>query len=264
MTDASIARAAAQILSAAQLACQRIDHLPAHLAPHNLEEAFAIQDAFVEIGGGKAGYKVAQSKDVLSPVEEMVYAPLLKRDVPQSPAVIFLPPSGLIVVEGEIGYRLIRDLPSRNAPYSEDEILDAVEALPAIEILWSRFADVAKVDGYSKIADLIFSGAYVTGTPIKNWRKNLPDILPARVTINGKEVFKSDAVAHPNGRPYSSLLWFANEGARRLGGLKKGEVVATGSYTGAPLIAPPANIELEFKGFGGVSVEIRNGQANAS
>lgn len=258
MTDREIDEAV-DILSAARVACARIEGLPAHLAPRDLGTAYDIQDGLTEKFGGRSGFKVTKTTADLAPVEGMVSAPLPAQAVLQSPACVKLPSSGLMVVEGEIGYRLIRDLDFRQTPYSDTEILEAVEAFPAIEILWCRFNDISKIDGYSKIADLIFAGAYITGAPIPDWRTMLPEVLPVRLTLGERIVFQSDAAPHPVGHPYAPLIWLANEGAQRCGGLKQGEVIATGSYTGATPIAPPDLIHLSFPGYGEVHAELCTG-----
>ena len=228
--------------------------LPDHLRPRTVDEAYRVQDALINALGGRGGYKANKATP---PIEGMVFAQFPKRGILKSGASIKLPAKAQIAAEGEIAYRMLKDLAPRNTPYSDEEILDAVEALPGIEVLWVRFEDMAGVGPYALLADLSLHAAYIMGEPIKDWRTRLPDNPPMRLLIGGKEVFQSDAAKRALGdKNTAPLIWFVNEGAKRFGGLKKGQLVSTGNYTGGKLFEAPAKLELSVPGFGDVSAEV--------
>ena len=60
----------------------------------------------------------------------------------------------MMVAEAEFAFKFARRLPKRANPYTQDEVLDAVESLhPAIEVPDSRYNDFAKVGAPQLIAD---------------------------------------------------------------------------------------------------------------
>lgn len=248
---------AAHMLAKARLSCTRITALPEDIRPQSFEEAYLVQDALLKVLGGRGGYKTSLAAPEMKPVTGMIRSQLPKRDILKSGALLKTPPSGLMVVEGEIAYRLIKDLPARDAIYSDDEVLDAVDAMPGMEVLWTRFEDIKTAGGYALLADLGYNGSYVTGEPIKDWRKRLPENPPMTLLLDGKLAFQSAAAAHSskdiNTKP---LIWLANEGAKSLGGLKKGEVISVGNYTGGIPFTTPVKVDVIVGDLGSISAEL--------
>src|SRR3954452_18660248 len=76
-------------------------------------------------------------------------------------------------MECEISFRLTRDLPARDAEYSEQEVFDALEACAAFELVDSRFRDLkSAMDNtpYEFYADHIANGAMVFGSFRTDWQ----------------------------------------------------------------------------------------------
>jgi 2-keto-4-pentenoate hydratase len=233
----------AAMLTTARLSLSRIE-LPAPLRPRSFADVEAIHDHIMAELGPRAGFKATAETPFLAPIKGTTLAPLPKRDMYESGATVKIPPGGRMAVEGEIVYRLKTELPAPAQPYSDDEILDAVEALPAMEILWSRHQNLEAIDGYAMVADLMNNGAFILGATIPDWRRRLPENPPMRMTANGKEIFNSPAAPHSAPRSVAPLIWLANEGARRYGGLKAGEIISTGNYTGGLPFDLPADVVL--------------------
>jgi 2-keto-4-pentenoate hydratase len=51
------------------------------------------------------------------------------------------------------------------------------------------------------------------------------------------------------------LTWLANHTNVRSGGLRRGDIVTTGSWTGLRFVASGARVEAAFPGIGGVDAE---------
>src|SRR6266446_101837 len=79
------------------------------------------------------------------PEAEPAYAPIFT--VSASPGRFPAKTQRLFGIEAEIAFRLARDLPKRDKPYTRDEIVAAIASMhPAIELVDTRFADFAKTD----------------------------------------------------------------------------------------------------------------------
>ena len=77
----------------------------------------------------------------------------------------------------------------------------------------------------------------------------------AELWINGRR--QADATgSHPLGDPFSVMPWIVEHCARRAGGLKGGDVVTTGSWTGMQFVAPGDLVEARFPGIGEASLRI--------
>ena len=135
----------------------------------------------------------------------------------------------MAVAEPEFAFRMRVDLPARSAPYSVQQVLDAVDTLhPAIEIPDSRFADFAGAGEAQLIADNACAHLFVLGpATTADWRAM--DLVEQRpvITMRG-ETFTGHG-KNVLGDPRIALAWLANE-LRQLGiNLKAGRVVTTGT-----------------------------------
>jgi 2-keto-4-pentenoate hydratase len=62
--------------------------------------------------------------------------------------------------------------------------------------------------------------------------------------VDGTEIKRR--VANPAGNMMRLVLWLANTGARWAGGLKAGQAVTTGSWTGKEFTDPDAEARIRF------------------
>jgi 2-keto-4-pentenoate hydratase len=135
--------------------------------------------------------------------------------------------------ESEFMFRLARDLPPRAAPYTREEITEAVDLLyPVIEIGDSVFANWYESTRYfGPPADNVGGAHVVRGKPTADWRGlDLPS-HPIELWHNGKYVRTGRGEA-AMGHPLESFAWMANLRSRMGDGLKAGEYVSTGTCTG--------------------------------
>jgi 2-keto-4-pentenoate hydratase len=234
---------AARFLRAARLGTP-IAALPEALRPADTHAAYAIQRALLAdqaIGGWKVG---------LGPHGSMLCAPMPAAGIVASPAT--LGRGRLRGIEAEVSFRLGADLPSRIAPYGREEVIAALEtAHPSIEVLESAYADPDAVDQLSRLADLIMHGGFVFGPGVVGWRELDFGAMTVTQTINGAALQRT---GNPAGDMIRLVVWLADEGARWAGGLRAGQIVTCGSWTGKTLAAPGARASVAFPGLGEASV----------
>ena len=160
-------------------------------------------------------------------------------------------------MECEISFRLTRDLPARSAPYSEQEVFDALEACPAFELVDSRFRDLKSAmenTPYEFYADHIANGAMVFGAFRKDWQKF--DFGKIRVSMKqGARTIIEKTGGHPTGNPAMPAVVLANL-RRSTTGLKAGTFVVTGSFTGYHPVELNQPVTGEFEGFGTMEATI--------
>ena len=71
--------------------------------------------------------------------------------------------------------------------------------------------------------------------------------------IDGKRVVESRG-SNPAGDVLCLLAWLANHATARSGGLRRGDIVTTGSWTGMRFVASGTRVEAAFELIGGVDV----------
>jgi 2-keto-4-pentenoate hydratase len=248
-SHANRARRAAKMLLAARQSGVRLHALPEDVRPTTIAEAYAIQDqvagALGTIGGWKVGAK--------SPTAEPTCAPLPAKLVLASPQSFPAGTFALNGVEAELAFTVARDLPPRSAPYHGAEMSAAMASVhPAIEVVDSRFVDLANTDALSVLADFQSNGALVIGVGA------VPDSLTfeaqvVRLDSDGVRVIDARA-SNPAGNLARLLAWLANHAGARSGGLRRGDVITTGSWTGLRFCSPGARVHADFTGIGGVDV----------
>ncbi|MCK8783384.1 fumarylacetoacetate hydrolase family protein [Roseomonas sp. NAR14] len=244
-------RAAAALLEA-RATRRFLPALPEGTAPRSEAEAYAIQDLVAARLGPVAGWKVGAQTPASEPFASPLHAATIRLDDTPWAADRFQ----VVGVEAEIAYLLGRDLPPREAPYTDAEVLDAVASLhPAIEIADTRHEGWGRADRLSHLADQGGHGALILGPAVEDWRRIVPVAQPVRVTVNGV-VIHEGVGGNSAGDPVRMLRWLADGGAARLGGLRRGQVVTTGSMSGCILSAVPARIRAEFAGMGAVETSV--------
>jgi 2-keto-4-pentenoate hydratase len=232
---------------------ERLDALPARLKPANFADSCAVMDAVDRLIGDEiVGMKIAAK-----PGTEVIYAPLQASRIFTSPARVPFALSPSCYVECEISFRLVRDLPTRAAAYSVQEVSDALEACAAFELVDSRFRDLkAAMENapYEFCADHIANGAMVLGAFRDDWQKF--DFTKIRVAMRqGTRIIVEKIGGHPTGNPAFPAVVLAN--LRRTSiGLKAGTIVVTGSFTGYHSVAVNQPVTGEFEGFGTMEATI--------
>jgi 2-keto-4-pentenoate hydratase len=157
-------------------------------------------------------------------------------------------------LEAEIAFLLGKDLPPREKAYSRNEVVAAIASChPAIEVIESGLVDPTKATKLSMVADLQMHGAFVYGAAVANWQSL--DFSKERVTLAVDGVVRVERMgSNTSGDLMRLLPWLANEGAARTGGLKAGQWVTTGSWTGLALGTAGSCVDVKFSTAGEVDL----------
>jgi 2-keto-4-pentenoate hydratase len=203
------------------------------------------------------GVQVAAWKVGFGPNQQPVGAPIFADTVRPSGGRWPLPAQTPLLVELEIAFRLARDLPVRpDAPYRRDEVLAATgEAVAGIEFIAGRVGESRDVPFPVWLADSMGNAGYVAGGATRSLRALDLTALHCRLAVDGRTVH--DAVGgHPQGDPVEPLRAWASSAADRLGGLRAGQIVTTGSVSGVLRLQQRARIVGEIEGIGEVAVDV--------
>lgn len=218
------------------------------------EEAYRVQDnVFAELwpGARPAGWKVGGPSDKVTPTA----APIPPECVLRSPANVQAAAMNLIGVEAEMAFCLARDLPPRSRPYSERSVAAAVgEALVAIELCGSRLANWKETPGLWKLADFQNNSALVLGSGTKDWQAIDFTQQAVEFTVGDRTVRAKGA--HPFGNPFRLMPWLVRHAIKRGLGLRAGDVITTGAWTGLEIAAAGDEVTARFPGIGEATVRL--------
>jgi 2-keto-4-pentenoate hydratase len=213
-------------------------------------DAYAVQELVVRELGPVGAWKVGAP----SPTAEPVRAPILAATIHPSPVTLPAEAFHVVGIEAEIAYRLGADLPPRARPYAHDDVAAAIEGmLPAIEVVDTRLADHETAPPLWKLADNQINGGLVTGDLVTDWRHFDPLTQPVRLQVDGRVVAESQG-GNTAGDPFRLLVWLANHCGEHCGGLRRGQIVTTGSLTGLRFVEPGAQVLAMLEGLGRVAV----------
>jgi len=241
---------AASLLIHARRAREPLDRLPADCRPSTLDDALRIQAASVAAMRERvAGWKVGAFID-----GQLSYGVLLGSRIVHSGGRVDARDMPLLGMEAEIGFRFLRDLPPRAAAYSYDDVAEAVVAFPAIEIVATRYRDYKGTPVIERTADCMSNGAYVVGPDQRGWRSSDLSTLHVRLTFGDEVIVERDG-GHPTVDPLKPAVDLVD--VLRAGpGVRAGQLMTTGTYTGLNFATPGLRIRAAFDGFGTAEVDV--------
>jgi len=251
---------AALLLAEHRLERDPLDALPVNLMPRDEAEAYALQEEVhrqlsARGLGAVAGHKIGCTTSVMQAflkIDHPCAGGVFERTVYRSPAAVRHDGFVRVGVECEIVVRLGRDLLPRAAPYTRDEVGEAVAACMAgMEIVDARYVDYSRLDTPTLIADDFFDAGCVLGAEVTQWQALDLSALGGVTTINGAEVGRgrgSDVMGHP----FEALAWLASLMSRRGHGLRAGEFVFTGSVVETKWVAPNDHVVMDIERLGRV------------
>lgn len=209
---------------------------------------FAIQDGVAAASGPVSGWKVGAR----TPTAEPNPAPLLAGALVPSPARFDGKAMHMIGVEVEISFHIVRDIATRSAPVEREEALAAVgDAFVGMEIVDTRLADFKDADPEWLLADNQMNHALVVGDPIRNWKTLDWATLPVRLVVDGQTIVDQEGGLGAID-PVRPLAWMIDHAVRHRGGLRAGQAITTGSWTGLRYFPPGSHARGEFAGLGAV------------
>lgn len=224
-------------------------------SPRDEAEAYRVQDlvfAALHSGARASAWKVGAPSAEAEPIA----APIAQAGLYRSPARVPGAAFNMIGVEAEIAFRLARDLPARATRYADHEVADAVgEALVVIELCDARLSNWKSASPMWKLADFQMNAGLVLGSGTRDWRDLEFAAQKAELWIDGQR--KAEAVGvHPYGNPVRLMPWAAAHCAVRVGGLRTGDVVTTGSWTGMQFVQAGCEVVARFPGIGEARVRV--------
>jgi 2-keto-4-pentenoate hydratase len=241
---------AANALLNARRTGNTLTDLPANLQPQSLDEAYAIHNRLIASLGDIGGWKIGAG----SPDATPMFAPMPRAWIAASGSTLAGERWRFRGLEAEIAFLVGRDLPPRAQPYAREETLAAMASChPAIEVLESAFADPLRAARLANIADLQMHGGFVYGSAVANWQSI--DFSKEHVMLAVDGVVRVERTGSNTSGDLQRLLPFlANEGAARTGGLRKGQWITTGSWTGNTLASPGSVADVNFSTAGRVDL----------
>jgi 2-keto-4-pentenoate hydratase len=209
---------------------------------------YAIQDGVAQATGPVSGWKVGAR----TPTADPNPAPLLAGALVTSPAAFDGKAMHMIGVEIEISFHIARDIAPRSTLVGRAEALAAVgDAFVGMEVVDTRLADFKSADPEWLLADNQMNQALVIGDSIKEWHKLDWAKLQVKLVIDGKtEVEQTGGLGAVD--PVRPLAWMIDHAVRRRGGIRKGQAITTGSWTGLRYYPPGTKARGEFAGLGAV------------
>jgi 2-keto-4-pentenoate hydratase len=236
---------AAELLLAVRADPSRaLAELPEALRPADRAEAYAVQRLVASGFDGIGGWKVGPFGDT----DEPACSPL-------PAAVVVASPSRCDsagrqnFIEAEVSFTIGCDLPPRAEPYGREEIIAAMAtAHPTIELLQSRYSDLDAVQPLSALADCQSHFALIVGPGRGDWHGIDFDAEVVEQYVDGK--LAATRQGNPAGDMVRLVQWLANTGSVWAGGLKAGQVVTCGSWTGKSLVGANADMRVHFPSLG--------------
>ena len=242
--DVDISQAVRMLLEARRTGTQV---LPPFVIP-NRDAVYAIQDGVAAATGPVAGWKVGAR----TPTAEPNPAPLLSGALVKSPAAFDGKAMHMIGIEIEISFHIARDIAARDAPVGREEALLAVgDAFVAMEVVDTRLANFREVEPEWLLADNQMNHALVVGDGVSNWRTLDWPNLRVRLEIGGQTVVDQRGGLGAVD-PVRPLAWMIDHAVRRRDGIRSGQAITTGSWTGLRYFPPGTQARGEFSGLGAV------------
>jgi 2-keto-4-pentenoate hydratase len=237
--------------------------LPPDLFPRNMDEAYAVQQALVDLWrhgarGPVGGYKIALTSKAMQEmvgVDSPCGGAIFARDILASPARLSLARFQRLGLEFELCFQVGRALPAGPSPYTARSVREAVSAaVPAFELIEDRNADYAHLDARDLVADNAWCGGIVLGSAEGDWRAL--DLADTPVTLQHNHDTEQANTAAALGNPLTALAWVANHQARLGHPLQAGHWVMTGSTMKTRFPVAGDHVRYTVQGLGSVAVSI--------
>ncbi len=251
---------AARALADARRSAVALHTLPPEAVARDLAGAYRLQHAAAASFGAVRGWKVSaltaaqqQAMGVPRPVGGPLLEPWFHTTTGTWALSAFIAPR----LECELAFELARDLPARDAPYSRAEVLAATHALRiGVEVTDSRLPPGSPF--LAELADGFNNGAYVVGPACTDWQRI--DFASHTITLHASTGGGARELARGSGRPvldgdpFAAVVMLANAQPPGYGGLRAGQIVTTGTCTGAVAVPGPCTVDADFGSLGRITL----------
>lgn len=252
---------AAEVIRFCWSAGDAVDYVKGDLWPDTPEEGYKIQALLAKMRREPVlGWKIAATaiagRDHIN-VDRPLAGRLFQSICHADGAVMPFGRNRMAVAEVEFAFTLGGDLPPRETPYTEDEVVDTIRSLhPGLEFPDSRFTDFTLPGTAGLIADNACAANFVLGAPTEI--EFDPRVLADHQTalfVNDEEVTRGCGGDALDG-PLNALVWIANTLSELGVGLEAGQFVTTG-VTGKPCpIKSGDTVRADLGEYGSVSATL--------
>lgn len=232
--------------------------IPPPLDKMGADDAYIVQErVFTKRGAQLAGWKLAATSEA-GQKEMALESPIIGRlsasDILASGHQVESA-RGKLYAEAELAVTLDSDLPARTEPYGISEVASAIgQVRAAIELCTSRY-DNDEVSAAALIADNAFAYRLVLGrTLAEGWSSRFASMPVILCCGPGQSIVGSTAAVMQD--PINAVTWLANWMSDRGQGLKRGQVIATGSCTGVNEVHPGETVRASFANAEGATATI--------
>src|SRR6201995_5880670 len=255
MEDAAAQRAAEALVAAHRANTQ----FKALTGLSSMADAYDIQDRYVALlraaHGEPMGYKVGLTSKAMQTfcgIDHPIAGVMLAKRVYPSGTSVRRADYGRLGLEFEIAGRMKSDMPATaTTPAAVAPYVDGVGT--AIEIVDDRAADYTNLDVKSVAADNSWNAGFVAANFLGHWPELEP--LLGKATRNGASVgegFGRDILGHP----FNSVAWLNTHLVARGGGLRKGDIVTTGSVMKTAFPTEAGDYRFDIGGLGAVEIRV--------
>lgn len=230
----------------------------AGLIPTSIETGMAAQAiAAAAIGKEVGGWKVGTNNG------RAIAAPLLDLYDIKTETEFELPKLGAVAIEIEICFVLSDDLPAPETgkEYSLEDVLSHVASVHlGAELCSYRLTEENKAPLPLFLADRLGNHSFVLGPQVDRSilqrLTNEDATLPALVVESDGDVLFAAAAKHPQSDPVVPLLAYANMPIDHLGGLKRGQVITTGSLCGLIRLSRQTSVKVAWGDIGQLAIRL--------
>jgi 2-keto-4-pentenoate hydratase len=235
----------------------RKDHTQWHVGStpplENIDDVYTTQNLVTAaLGADVRAWKTSPLEDGTAFV-----GPIYATNIFTSGAQIPTSKMHLIGIEGEIAFRINRDLPDQSHPYIRDDILASIsEMLPLIELVDTRMINGMEQDTTLKMADNQSNHGIVIGdASTKNWNDINATMAEVHLTVNDKSLF-SGISSSPINDMFDLMAGTANSCVKYDRPVRAGDIITTGSCTGIVFIEAGSKVVLDFPEIGQVKASL--------
>lgn len=255
------AQTLAQSLETAEQTQQQAELLSGQIDNMTFEDAYSIQDAWVNLKVAKGdeiiGHKIGLTSTVMQRafgIDEPDFGVLFKHMEYKTGAEISATHLIEPRIEAELAFKFHKDLPHGAATIQE--VLDCVEYIvPTLELIDFRVR-MSNSEGKNRtVKDTISDNAANCAIVIGEGRLPLDSDLPwAAATLRKNGVMEASGVAGAVlDHPVNSILWL-NEKYAHLGRqIKAGQLVLAGSFIAPIPVSKGDKIEVDYNQFGKIT-----------
>jgi len=249
---------AARFIDEAHRARANYQNLPDALAPGNFDEAYAAQEALLELWeprfGKVAGLKIAVTTKVMQELMGITHpcgGAIFAKTIHASPARIAKADFVNVRIESEIALKIGKDMAASGAAWTAESVVPFVAgAMPAYELIEDRNAVYTETNAVSMIVENCWNGGVVIGEPKPVAPKDIIGVT-GRQTLNGISIGEGKSED-----PFATLAWLANLLAERGHSVKAGMVVITGSLIPTFSVTPGDKAVFTVDGLGEAVIEV--------